>query len=563
MSELDLAALIDLLLSVGTDTWNIEAKDASGGLPNSLDETLCAFANMPDGGVIVLGLAEEDGQMRVRGVTNAKDLAAGLGTKARDRIHPPVQLGAVQIANIEGKQVVGCVVPPQPPERRPFRIGVNGPAFTRSSDGDHELSREEELYLTSQRSQPVHDRQPVEGADVDRDLVPELLEQYLDAQRRSSRRLQGMNRDELLVRTNVVDHSSGLPTVAAVYAMGLHPQQFLPHTAVKAHARGEGTGNGLRLIDHAEFTGPVPDLLDSAESWARKHLMRGVAFHDGHGFDAPEIPPVALREVIANALVHRDLSVASFGSYPMLIKVPMKIIVESPGGLWGLTERELGKTSPRAKNAVLYRMCSAITTEDGKRVIEGHATGIPEVRRSLRDAFLPAPYFKDEVIKFKVVLTSSSVLSEDDKAWLSEQPGANVMSVAQKHALVAMRHGAELTNSSYRNEFPMDSAQARDELQELVRFGLAEKVGTGRGTAYRQIGSGQAELPVLAPEETEPNEQRVLDALKRAGRPLSRREIVQSTGLSESQVYRALKDINVLERGPAPHDGRVTVYWVD
>ena len=184
----------------------------------------------------------------------------------------------------------------------------------------------------------------------------------------------------------------------------------------------------------------------------------------------------------------------------MLIKLPMKFIVENPGGLWGLTERELGKTSPRAKNAVLYRMCSAITTEDGKRVIEGHATGIPEVRRSLRDAFLPAPYFKDEVIKFKVLLTSSSMLSEDDKAWLSEQPGANLMSVAQKHALVAMRHGAELTNSSYRNEFPMDSVQARDELQELVRFGLAEKVGTGRGTAYRQIGSGQAELPVLAPD---------------------------------------------------------------
>lgn len=562
MSELDLAALIDLLLSIGTDTWNIEAKDASGGLPTSLDETLSAFANMPDGGVIVLGLAEEDGQMRVRGVANAKDLAAGLGTKARERIHPPVQLGAVQIATIDGKQVVGCVIPPQPPERRPFRVGANGPAFTRSSDGDHELSREEELYLTSQRSQPTHDRQPVEGADVDRDLVPELLEQYLSAEQRSSRRLQGMSRDELLVRTNVVDHETGLPTVAAVYAMGLHPQQFLPHTAVKAHARRDGQNTGLRLTDHDEFTGPVPDLLESAESWARKHLMRGVAFRDGHGFDAPEIPAVALREVIANALVHRDLSVASFGSYPMLIKLPMKFIVENPGGLWGLTERELGKTSPRAKNAVLYRMCSAIRTEDGKRVIEGHATGIPEVRRSLRDAFLPAPYFKDEVIKFKVLLTSSSMLSEEDRNWLSQQPGANVMSVAQKHALVAMRHGAELTNSAYRNEFPMDSVQARDELQELVRFGLAEQVGTGRGTAYRQSGSGQAELPVRAVGETATNEQRVLDSLQQTGRPLSRRELALSTGLSESQVYRALKNIDGLQQGPAPHDGRVVVYWV-
>lgn len=523
---------------------------------------------------IPVGLVESDGEMHVHGVDNARDLAAGLGTKARNRIHPPIQLGAVEIASVDGKNIVGCVVPPQPPERRPFRVGANGPAFTRSSDGDHELSREEELYLTSQRSQPTHDRQPVDGADVDYDLVPELLEQYLQAERLSSRRLAGLSRDELLIRTNVVDHETELPTVAAVYAMGVHPQQFLPHTAVKAHARGAAPSNELRLTDREEFTGPVPDLLDSALAWAHKHLMHGVMFREGQGYDAPEIPPVALREVIANALVHRDLSTASFGSYPMLIKLPTKFIVENPGGLWGLTERELGKTSPRAKNAVLYRMCSAIRGEDGKRVIEGHATGIPEVRRSLREAFLPEPYFKDEVIKFKVLLTSSSVLSEEDTEWLVQQPGTSVLTVAQKHALIAMRHGAEITNSIYRNEFPMDSVQARDELQELVRFGLAEAVGTGRGTVYRRAETRQtSELAptertqpkTTQPETTQPetNEDKVRSALEQASAPLSRRELAAATGLSESQVYRAMRNLDDLWVDSAPHDGRVKVYSLE
>lgn len=549
MNSIDIPGLVAALLESGTDRWNIEAKSARGGLPNTLDETLSAFANMPEGGTILLGVSETPQGIEVTGVNNPAACAQGLAGKARERVVPPVQLGAVEWESIDGATVVACVVPPQPSDRRPFRVGKHGPAFIRVGEGDYRLSEQEELYLVSQRAQPVFDGQPIEGASVEKDLVPELLEQYLESQRRESPRLRSMGRDELLVRTSVVDHETTLPTLAAVYAMGVHPQQFLPQTTVKAHAEPmPNSDTSLRLADRAEFSGPVPDLLDAALDWVNKHLMHGVAFSGGRGFDMSEIPEVAVREIVANALVHRDLSPASFGSYPMLVKQPTRLIVKNPGGLWGLSERELGRTSPRARNAVLYKMCSSITSASGARVIEGHATGIPEVRRALREAFLPEPFFKDEVIEFTAIVTSSSVLPTTDIEWLNTLPAVESLSVAQKHALVAMRNGEDVSNSDYRSRFPMDSVEARDELQELVRFGLAHVTGSGRGTKYilgRQLNEqrGIVSRAETAAHARPKDREAVRAALQELREPSRRSAIAQAAGLTENQTYRALQQL--------------------
>ncbi|STC69309.1 helix-turn-helix domain-containing protein [Corynebacterium pilosum] len=94
MHSIDIPELVNTLIDTGTNTWDIEAKDARGGLPNTIDETLCAFANMPEGGTIVLGMSETPEGMGITGVHNPAELIQGLASKACERIVPPVQLGA-------------------------------------------------------------------------------------------------------------------------------------------------------------------------------------------------------------------------------------------------------------------------------------------------------------------------------------------------------------------------------------------------------------------------------------------------------------------------------------
>lgn len=268
----------------------------------------------------------------------------------------------------------------------------------------------------------------------------------------------------------------------------------------------------------------------------------------------PELPTLAIREIVANALVHRDLSPASMLAYTQVVKHADKLIVVNPGGLWGLTESELGNTGPRARNPVLYRMCTAVKTPKGHRVIEASATGIPAVREALHDAFLPAPYFKDRVIDFQAILTSSTMLSEEDLAWATNLPGGEVFSTAQRHALIRMRNGETLTNASYRQEFPMDSTQARAELQQLVEFGLATTSGQAGGTVYsfRQEDTPAPATPEsAAPKPAQPqarvylrSEEKIAlirKALHDAGQPLTKRELSERTGMSYGQINPTLK----------------------
>lgn len=552
MSTIDASAYLSALREAGNDNFRIEVKDASGGLPRELENSLSAFGNAPEGGLIILGIAENDGAFDVTGVWDSKKAESALANKARQRIVPPLQLGAVDTSVIEGKRVVICVVPPQSSDRKPFRVGVSGPAYIRSADGDYQLDDSEVQLLINQRAAPVHDRAPVLEASVERHLDKGLVDQYLTFQLNSARRLAQLSRDEQLIHTNVVDETTGCPTVAAVYALGIHPQKFFPALSVKAVvAPRRDDPTSVRLRDSAQFSGPVPDLLDETLQWVEKRLTTSIVFRGGHGRDEPELPAVAVREVIANALVHRDLSPASMSSYIQLTKREDKLVVSNPGGLWGLTERQLGKTGPSPRNPVLYDMCRAIRTMSGNRIIEASATGIPAIRQSLHDAFLPAPYFKDRSIAFDAILTTTSMLTTPELEWLQTLPGEKALTTAQRHALIAMRSGERVTNSTYREAFPMDSTEARAELQQLVEFGIATAQGQAGGTTYQLADSSVQPPPPVAEGSDKPRRylsnkekiEKVLGALRASAEPLSRSQLVDATGLTAGQLGPTLRDM--------------------
>lgn len=468
------------LREYGGDTTDIEVKTAAGGLSDSLVTTLCALANLPGGGLVILGLDERQDFAPVN-LANPQSLRQGLIGKARS-CTPPVQLSFIAAADamIEGVSVVAARVAECDPSAKPCRVAATHRGWLRGWDGDYMMSDVEEQAFLSQRQQPRLDRQPVPGAGRD-DLDPNLVSLWAAAVKDlDPHGLGRFKSEELLLRGGVVS-PTGAPTVAGILALGRQPQQFYPRFVVNMSAAPPAGTTNVRAINPTTVTGPIPVMLDAALDWARKTFTRTVASDaDGSAHDRYQYPLDAFRELIGNALVHRDLSPWSEGDAVEVRLLADRLVVTNPGGLYGITVDRLGREgTTSARNARLLEVCKYTRSADGARVVETLASGIPRVLAAIREAGLPPPRFQDTGIRFTVVLRSSlgrSGAGSPAQALVHRSTGAVLTELAE-----GSRTAASLVAAS-----GLSPSNVRRILRRAILDGLVLRDGgQGKPTTYR------------------------------------------------------------------------------
>lgn len=536
---------------------------------------------MPNGGLIVLG-ADESRNFEAVGVEQPAKLAQQLADEARTAVSPPVQV-AISSVKLGAKTLLIAEVDGLPLADRPCRYRKR--AYLRQADGDYQMSEQEirQVELQQATERPRHDARVLPGTTTE-DLDEVLVTAFADEACKASRRLASADLDTLLARKHVVDRATGALTLAGIYALGEYLTQADPSLTITAAAE-DPSDPDVRNCDKQTFDGPIPDLLDSAVEWVMRNTRTSVRFGpDGHGRDVPELPAVAVREIIANALVHRDLSPTTIGKDVQIRLTRDRLIVSNPGGLWGVSRDQLGSASS-AVNVDLYDLCKLIRTRDGARVIEGEGGGIAAVQQSLRVAGLPTAKFIDTGVRFTVLFPRHALLSSDDLAWLSDLSGHDQLYAIQQQILVSMRHGAPWTNQMVRDEFgSLDSRNAAQVLQELVSLGLANQNGSRGSTTYTlrepksdglSVGKTipEADATPVADQLTPILESRsfygpsngaqILLALKQG--PMASRDLVEKTGLKDHQVRYSLKKLR--EAGPVVLEGtqgqRAAKYAID
>lgn len=392
-------ALIERMRAHRGDFTNVEVKRGAAGVPD-LAATLCAFGNMPDGGIVIVGLDERTG-FAVTGVTDPAAVEQAIASQARQAVMPPVTVTFETLA-IADKQIVLAEVRGLSAHQRPCT--TSGRAYLRQADGDYVMSAAEEQQLLAVRDRPRYDVGPVERANI-ADLDPRLVSGFVSAVQASSRRLRDVDDETLLRRRGVLESDSDRVTLAGLYALGEYPQQFAPSLSVTA-AVVTGRGSADRLVDLVHLDGPIPDLLETSMEWARRNLRTGVRVGpDGNNYDHPEFPLGAVRELIANALVHRDLGPHTQSKRVEIRLLPDRLVITSPGGLWGVSRQQLGTASGKsAVNEHLYGICAYLNTSRGARVIEGEGGGIGEAQRALSEWPADPPIFIDQAVTFTAIL---------------------------------------------------------------------------------------------------------------------------------------------------------------
>ena len=145
------------------------------------------------------------------------------------------------------------------------------------------MSREDEQQVIRRRERPRDDIAPVPGTTI-HDLDPDALASFIASARETTPRLRNTSDIDILRLLNVLTRD-GETTVAGLYALGLYPQQFLPHLFLSAAVTDQGLlTEGARSRARQDLTGSIPDILDEALDWVARVLgATEVVTHDGRG----------------------------------------------------------------------------------------------------------------------------------------------------------------------------------------------------------------------------------------------------------------------------------------
>ncbi|MBQ4439601.1 MAG: putative DNA binding domain-containing protein [Kiritimatiellae bacterium] len=136
------------------------------------------------------------------------------------------------------------------------------------------------------------------------------------------------------------------------------------------------------FIDRRQFVMPIQDQIDEAYKYVLSKINLGATFPNVRRKDTYEIPPGAIRELIANAVLHRTYVNAE--TSPITVAIyDDRLEVTSPGKLkCGITVEKMQVGCSDCRNEALALALSYMN------IIEDWGSGIPRIREELRGAGL-------------------------------------------------------------------------------------------------------------------------------------------------------------------------------
>lgn len=418
MLETELIKLIEDIQLKKTESNYIEVKSARNGCPKIFD-TLSSFSNQQNGGTIIFGVDENE-DYNVCGVYDAADLQKKIMEQSLQM--EPVVRPLCTVAVVDGKTVVSAEIQEMDNFQKPcFYKGAGRlrGSYVRVADGDR-LMTEYEVYSYEAFKQDIHDELRTNDRAEMTDINTEEYQLYLLELKKNKPHLAKLEEKEInRLQGFVVDNK---PTVAALMLFSVYPQAYFPQlciTAVSVPGKEmSATGSvGERFIDNKRIEGSITQMLNDALIFVRKNMKVKTIIDSETGMrnDRTEYPVIAVREIVLNALIHRDYSIHTESAPITITMFSDRMEIENPGGLYGrMTLDSLGFVSADTRNPYIAGALEIMGET------ENRYSGIPTIRSAMKNAGLPQPVFVNNRGVFKAILYNE-IVSEKENSDLTSR----------------------------------------------------------------------------------------------------------------------------------------------
>lgn len=380
------------------ENYRIELTTSTGDM-DKFQEAICAFANdMPGSrkkGYLLIGV-RNNGEIDGLKVDDAlmKKIS---GIRSDGNILPLPVMSTEKVVTEKGDVLVVEVTP-----SFDTPVRYRGRTFIRIGPRRDIASAEEERILAERcaASLPTFDTRPCREAkleDIDVDtIVREYLPKAIDAESlvNDKRPLK-----EQLASLHLFNMQWDCPTYAALIMFGRNPKYFMPGAYVQ-YVHFKGSTNGGEILNERRFEGCLYKILPELENFIRDGVItkRPVPISILREKDVLNYPYKALRELIMNAVMHRDYQ----ANMPTrLYRYDNHIEIMNPGGLYGQARPENFPHVNDYRNSVVAGMMKTLN------YVNMFNHGIGEVQDLLRANENPEAVFNVSY------LTAFSVVVKD------------------------------------------------------------------------------------------------------------------------------------------------------
>ncbi len=427
-----------------------------------LAATLIALANA-DGGAIVLGATRSGEPIGLKAAERAYNLAL----RATLLPTPALVLPLPEQVELDGQVVLVLQVP----KGLPHVYSLRGRYLVRDEKRNVPMPARRLRQLLLERGELGYESQFVAGASR-ADLDDRKVQNYLNA----VEVFADENPDDVLLRRGCVRKEAGelKPTVAGLVMFGREPTRFLRQCSVLlTHYLGEQMSDDF---SKEEVRDTLPEQVRRAENFLVAHMRKAQRINRLEREEKLEYPRAAIREVIVNAVAHRDYSIR--GDEIRISMFSNRIELYSPGRLPGHVTVKNIVDERFSRNDVIVQLLADLG------YIERLGYGIDRLLRLMKEHGLARPRFAETANGFKVTLIGPPdgfrVETTDATRW--QRAGLNVR---QEAALRWLQQHARITNRDYHELYADVSEETiRRDLAELVDKDILLKIGDKRATYY-------------------------------------------------------------------------------
>jgi len=433
--------------------YHLEFKES---LDKSFIEEVCAFANS-SGGKVMLGVSD-DGE--IEGIKTDNNILSRIQDVV-NRLEPKLNI------KISVSDSIIIVDVPQG-EEKPY--GCSRGFFIRIGPNSQKLTRNEIVSFFQKEGRIRFDELENSKANFDRDFDKEAFINFI----KLSNITPAIDHKFLLENLDCILENGKMTNAGVLFFT--KSTEFLLLQAKVVCVLYKGTEK-LHILDKKDFYGNIIQNIEDAVMFVKRHTNIEYKIENLRREEIPEIPDIALREAIINAVCHRDYF--EKGASVTIEIFDDRVEISNPGGLpSGLNAADFG-TKSVVRNPVI---ASLLNRAD---YIEQIGTGINRIKNAVKEHGQGNVEFYYNNF-FIVTFTRSKKVIEK----VGEKVGKKVGESLTKNQRLIIKNMVENPNISAKDLSDIIGISQRkieENISKLKKKGIIKRIGSPKGGHWEVI----------------------------------------------------------------------------